>query len=177
MKSRKHNITKGLFIVYIIILTWIILFKLQFDISSLETMNLRSINLVPFAGSLIINNRVDISEIILNVVIFVPFGIYVCMLKEEWSFIKKVIPIFITSLAFETLQYIFALGASDITDLIGNTLGGIIGIAVFMLLSKIFKNNTIKIINVLALIVTIIVVLFLGLVILQTYRNKYICLA
>ncbi|HBH1636101.1 TPA: glycopeptide resistance protein VanZ1 [Clostridioides difficile] len=165
MKSRKHNITKGLFIVYIIILTWIILFKLQFDISSLETMNLRSINLVPFAGSLIINNRVDISEIILNVVIFVPFGIYVCMLKEEWSFIKKVIPIFITSLAFETLEYIFALGASDITDLIGNTLGGIIGIAVFMLLSKIFKNNTIKIINVLALIVTIIVVLFLGLVI------------
>ncbi|EGT3655741.1 vanZ like family protein [Clostridioides difficile CD149] len=165
MKSRKHNITKGLFIVYIIILTWIILFKLQFDISSLETMNLRSINLVPFTGSLIINDRVDISEIILNVVIFVPFGIYVCMLKEEWSFIKKVIPIFITSLAFETLQYIFALGASDITDLIGNTLGGIIGIAVFMLLSKIFKNNTIKIINVLALIVTIIVVLFLGLVI------------
>ncbi|HBL4896038.1 TPA: glycopeptide resistance protein VanZ1, partial [Clostridioides difficile] len=118
-----------------------------------------------FAGSLIINNRVDISEIILNVAIFVPFGIYVCMLKEEWSFIKKVIPIFITSLVFETLQYIFALGASDITDLIGNTLGGIIGIAVFMLLSKIFKNNTIKIINVLALIVTIIVVLFLGLVI------------
>ncbi|HEL7744588.1 TPA: glycopeptide resistance protein VanZ1, partial [Clostridioides difficile] len=161
----KHNITKGLFIVYIIILTWIILFKLQFDISSLETMNLRSINLVPFAGSLIINNRVDISEIILNVAIFVPFGIYVCMLKEEWRFIKKVIPIFITSLAFETFQYIFALGASDITDLIGNTLGGIIGIAVFMLLSKIFKNNTIKIINVLALIVTIIVVLFLGLVI------------
>ncbi|HBH0612363.1 TPA: glycopeptide resistance protein VanZ1, partial [Clostridioides difficile] len=151
--------------VYIIILTWIILFKLQFDISSLETMNLRSINLIPFAGSLIINNRVDISEIILNVAIFVPFGIYVCMLKEEWSFIKKVIPIFITSLVFETLQYIFALGASDITDLIGNTLGGIIGIAVFMLLSKIFKNNTIKIINVLALIVTIIVVLFLGLVI------------
>ncbi|EGT3847991.1 glycopeptide resistance protein VanZ1 [Clostridioides difficile] len=165
MKSRKHNITKGLFIVYIIVLTWIILFKLQFDISSLETMNLRSINLVPFAGSLIINNRVDTSEIILNVVIFVPFGIYVCMLKEKWSFIKKVIPIFITSLAFETLQYIFALGASDITDLIGNTLGGIIGIAVFMLLSKIFKNNAIKIINVLALIVTIIVVLFLGLVI------------
>ncbi|EGT5164424.1 glycopeptide resistance protein VanZ1 [Clostridioides difficile] len=165
MKSRKHNITKGLFIVYIIILTWIILFKLQFDISSLETMNLRSINLIPFAGSLIINNRVDISEIILNVAIFVPFGIYVCMLKEECSFIKKVIPIFITSLVFETLQYIFALGASDITDLIGNTLGGIIGIAVFMLLSKKFKNNTIKIINVLALIVTIIVVLFLGLVI------------
>ncbi|UWD47366.1 VanZ family protein [Clostridioides difficile] len=165
MKSKEYSITKGLFVVYIILLTWIILFKMQFDISSLETMSLRNINLVPFAGSLIVNNRVDISEIILNVAVFVPFGIYLCMLKEKWSFIKKVVPIFITSLAFETLQYIFAIGASDITDLIGNTLGGIIGIAVFMLLSKIFKNKTIKIINVLALIVTVIVVLFLGLLI------------
>lgn len=165
MKARKYNITKGLFIVYIILLTWIILFKMQFDISSLEAMNLRNINLVPFAGSLIVNNRVDISEIILNVVVFVPFGIYLCMLKGEWSFIKKVVPIFLTSLVFETLQYIFAIGASDITDLIGNTLGGIIGIAVFVLLSKIFKDKTIKIINILALIVTVVVILFLGLLI------------
>lgn len=165
MKARKYNITKGLFIVYIIILTWIILFKMQFDISSLEAINLRSINLVPFAGSLIVNNRVDISEIILNVVVFAPFGIYLCMLKGEWSFIKKVVPIFLASLVFETLQYIFAIGASDITDLIGNTLGGIIGIAVFVLLSKIFKDKTIKIINILALIVTVVVILFLGLLI------------
>ncbi|MCC0656361.1 VanZ family protein [Clostridioides sp. ES-S-0123-01] len=165
MKSKEYNITKGLFVVYIILLTWIILFKMQFDISSLETMNLRNINLVPFAGSLIVNNRVDISEIILNVAIFVPFGIYLCILKEEFSFIKKIVPIFIISLVFETLQYIFAIGASDITDLIGNTLGGIIGIVVFMLLSKIFKHKTMKIINVLALIVTAIVVLFLGLLI------------
>lgn len=165
MKTRESNITKVLFIVYIIILTWIILFKMQFDIASLEAMNLRNINLVPFAGSLIVNNKVDISEIILNVVVFVPFGIYLCMLKEEWSFLKKIVPIFLASLIFETLQYIFAIGASDITDLIGNTLGGIIGIAIFVLLSKIFKNKTIKIINVLALIVTIIVILFLGLII------------
>ncbi|MBY2478519.1 VanZ family protein [Clostridioides difficile] len=164
MKTRESNITKVLFIVYIIILTWIILFKMQFDITSLEAMNLRNINLVPFAGSLIVNNKVDISEIILNVVVFVPFGIYLCMLKEEWSFLKKVVPIFLASLIFETLQYIFAIGASDITDLIGNTLGGIIGIAIFVLLSKIFKDKTIKIINVLALIVTIIVILFLGLI-------------
>lgn len=165
METRRYNITKGLFIVYIIILTWIILFKMQFDISSLEAMNLRNINLVPFAGSLIVNNRVDISEIILNVVVFAPFGIYLCMLKEEWSFIKKVVPIFLASLIFETLQYIFAIGASDITDLLGNTLGGIIGIAVFVLLSKIFKDKTIKIINILALIVTVVVILFLGLLI------------
>ncbi|MGO1043636.1 VanZ family protein [Clostridioides difficile] len=165
MKSRQYNITKGLLIVYIIVMTWIILFKMQLDISLLKNMNLRNINLIPFADSLIVNGRVDISEIILNIAVFVPFGVYLCMLKEDWSFIKKVAPIFGVSLAFETLQYIFAIGASDITDLIGNTLGGVIGIIIFELLSKIFKNKTKMIINVLALIGTILVIGFLGLII------------
>lgn len=58
------------------------------------------------------------------------------MLKSNWSFIKKIIPIFLTSLIVEILQYIFAVGATDITDLIGNTLGGVIGIGIFYLLIK-----------------------------------------
>lgn len=161
-KSQK-NITLGLLTVYLIVLTWIILLKMQIDFSLLNNMNLRSINLIPYAGSLIVNGQVDISEIILNIVAFVPFGIYLSMLKEEWSFIRKVIPIFGVSLVFEILQYIFAIGTSDITDLIGNTLGGIIGIVIFGLLSIVLKNKTISIINVLALIGTFFVVAFLGL--------------
>ena len=54
-------------------------------------------------------------------------------------FLKKFIPIFLTSLFFETVQFVFAIGASDITDLLANTLGGVIGMGVFFILSKIFK--------------------------------------
>lgn len=161
-KSQK-NLTIGLLAIYLIVLTWIILLKMELDFSLLNNMNLRSINLIPYAGSLIVNGQVDISEIILNIVAFVPFGIYLSMLNSEWSFIRKVIPIFCVSLIFEALQYIFAIGTSDITDLIGNTLGGIIGIVIFALLSIVLKNKTISFINILALIGTFFVVAFLGL--------------
>ena len=136
MKSKK--ITFVLLFIYLFFLTWIILFKMQLDISILINMNFRNINLIPFAGSVIINDKVNISEIVLNVIAFVPFGIYISMLKENWSVFKKIIPIFVLSFVYETMQYIFAIGASDITDLIGNTLGGVIGIAVFKVFSKIF---------------------------------------
>lgn len=161
MKSEK--LTKVLLLIYLIILSWVILCKMQLDISLLKNTNYRNINLIPFAGSLITNNRINISEIILNVIVFFPFGLYISMLNEEWKLIKKITPIFIVSLAFEALQYIFAIGGSDITDLIGNTLGGIIGICIFLGLSKLLKDKTIRIINILALIGTIIVVAFLGL--------------
>lgn len=50
------------------------------------------------------------------------------MLKPNWSFLKNITVIAGVSLLFEGLQFIFAIGASDITDFMGNTLGGIIGV-------------------------------------------------
>ncbi|WP_422656870.1 VanZ family protein [Paenibacillus sp. EC2-1] len=162
MKKQK-KFTLVLLCIYLIVLTWIILLKMEFDFSLLGQMNLRSINLIPFAGSVIVNGQVDTSEIILNVVAFVPFGIYLSMLQEEWSFGRKLIPIFCVSFGFEILQFIFGIGASDITDLIGNTLGGAIGIAIFGLLSIVFKEKTIPIFNTLALIGTFFMVALLSL--------------
>lgn len=164
-QKRVNKLTLVLFIVYLIALTWIILFKMSFNIASLSNVNLRRINLIPFAGSLIVNNKLIVSEIILNVVVFIPFGIYAAMLGNKWGIIKKIIPVFAVSLMYETLQYIFAVGTSDITDLLGNTLGGVIGICLFFGAEKIFKEKTIKIFNILALIGTISAVCLLGLLI------------
>jgi glycopeptide antibiotics resistance protein len=154
-ETRLNKLTFALFVIYLIALTWIILFKMHFNIASLSNVNLRRINLIPFAGSLIVNGRVGISEIILNVIIFIPFGIYISILGNKWGIIKKIIPVFAVSLIYETLQYIFSIGMSDITDLLGNTLGGVIGIGLFSGASKIFKEKTIKIFNILALIGTV----------------------
>ena len=67
---------------------------------------------------------------------------------------------------YETLQYIFAIGASDITDLIGNTLGGIIGISIFSMFSAFLGAKAVKIFNGLAAAGTVIVLLFLGMLLL-----------
>lgn len=149
--------------VYLLVMTWIILFKMSTSFQELP--NLRNINLIPFNGSVIANNQIDLTEIRDNILIFIPFGVYLSMLKPNWSFYKKVVPIAATSLLFELLQFTFAIGATDITDFIGNTSGGIVGIGIYLALCRILKTKTNKILNILASIGTFCVVALLILLI------------
>lgn len=157
MASKK--ITLSLLIVYLLVLTWIIVFKLQFSFSGLPAI--RNINLIPFGESVIVNGKISFTEIIQNVLAFIPFGILISVLRDKETFIKKIIPIVLTSLLFEVLQFVFGIGASDITDVINNSLGGIIGIAIAFGISKIFKNSWKKIINIVSIIFAVILVLFI----------------
>ncbi|NFI56020.1 VanZ family protein [Clostridium botulinum] len=161
-ESKQQLLTTCLLVAYLLILTWIIIFKMQFSIQELDY--LRSINLIPFHESVIVNNRIELSEIYDNILVFVPFGLYVSMLKNNWSFLKKVAPIAGVSLLYEVLQFILAIGASDITDLIGNTLGGIIGIAIYLVFHRLLKTDfkTNKILNIFALIGTTCIVILLA---------------
>ncbi|NWL90430.1 hypothetical protein DMN77_23035 [Paenibacillus sp. 79R4] len=161
-ESKQKLLTTCLLVVYLIVLTWIILFKMQFSIRDFD--HYRNLNLIPFHGSTITNNGVNFSEIYNNIIIFVPFGLYVSMLKSNWPFWKKVAPIATVSLLFEVSQFIFAIGASDITDLIGNTLGGVIGIAIHLILCRLFKADfkVNKFLNIFSLIGTICVVILLA---------------
>ena len=162
--NRQRNLTRILFAIYFLILVWILLFKMSFSLD--ELYKNRSINLIPFMGSVIVNGRIYINEIIDNILVFIPLGIYICMLKEDWSILRKISVGFFISLGIEVLQFILAIGATDITDLLGNTLGGILGIGVFYLFSKLFKNKTNKIINTLALIATILLVSMISILLL-----------
>jgi glycopeptide antibiotics resistance protein len=76
------------------------------------------------------------------------------MLKSQWSFTKKVLATVALTLAFEITQFIFAIGRADITDVLSNTLGGVIGIGVYALLFKLMKGKTNKVLNVLATVLT-----------------------
>lgn len=167
MKNKREtgskNLTLGLLVIYLAVLTWIILFKMELNIKLLQNMNFRNINLIPFAGSVIVNGKLELSEIILNIAVFIPFGMYLSMLDSKISFIMKILPIFAVSLMYEVMQYCFAIGASDITDLLGNTLGGLIGIGLFSVFSRILGDRTVKILNILALFGTIVVTAFLAL--------------
>lgn len=159
MKKEK-NITIVLLIVYLIVLTWIILFKMQFSFADLS--RIRHINLIPFGESVIVNGKIDLDEIINNCIVFIPVGAYVSLLMPGGSFLRKLCPAFGISLGYEALQFAFAIGASDITDLITNTAGGIVGIVLVSLLSKMFKDKTHKILNRAAIACTVLVTAFLG---------------
>lgn len=169
-KSNQAKLTFGLFVVYFLVLIWIILFKMQFSFSTLP--HFRGLNLIPFAGSVIRNNQLDYNEIILNMMVFIPFGLYLSMIKFNWSFWKKIISIAGVSLLFELLQFLFVIGGTDITDLISNTFGGAVGIGFYIVFSKILKEKTNKILNILALTGTICIVL-LGVLISRVVTFKF----
>lgn len=160
----QRKIMKVLFVVYLAAVTWIILFKFQMPWEIWNTG--RGINLIPFHDSLVINGRVDLSEIIMNAVIFVPFGIYLSGLFDSWGFWKKFFVFTGVSLLYEVLQFIFAIGRTDITDLIENSLGGIIGVLLYALLHKICKKEglTNRIVNILAGVGTVSMIALLGLI-------------
>ncbi|MDR0874988.1 MAG: VanZ family protein [Clostridiales Family XIII bacterium] len=159
MEFKKQNtITAILCMVYLLLLTGIILFKLPFYSPELSD-GIRVINLIPLQGSFDENGVLIWREIMNNILIFVPSGIYICMLKNEWSIARKLIPVIALTFTFEILQFIFALGRSDITDILGNTLGGIIGIGLYSLSFTILKSRTLKIVTIVAAAVTVCVVL------------------
>lgn len=163
MKAWNRRLTVGLFVFYLVALSWIVLLKMEFSIQSLGRF--RGINLIPFAGSALANGRIDWTEIGNNILIFIPFGIYLSMLKEAWPVLLKLIAVFCASLALEVLQYVFAFGASDITDLIGNTLGGVIGIALYQVLLLLVRDRgkTNRVFQTAALTGTVLATAFLAL--------------
>lgn len=160
--NKTNNLTKILFIIYMIALFWIIIFKFDIPFSNLGYM--RSINLIPFSESLIINDKLNFREMIMNAVIFLPLGIYLEILFKKYSTGRKIFFVFLISFICEVSQFILGgVGASDITDIINNMIGGIIGIAIYKVIVKIIKNDVKaqKIINVIATIGTIFMTLLL----------------
>jgi glycopeptide antibiotics resistance protein len=134
-------LSRGLLVLYLVTLTWVVLFKLTFNISRVLNYHHRSLNLVPFGASKIVNGRIDFGEIILNCVFFIPFGLLLNVNFKKADFLSKLSCILLYSVAAELIQYIFAIGATDITDVISNTAGGFLGLILYNLSNKYIKTE------------------------------------
>lgn len=119
---------------YLLTLLWLVLFKLAYDIPSiLASYRTRSLNLIPFVTF----GRTGLSETVSNLVTFIPFGVLLALNATNvpaWRLLGVVLGF---SLAVETLQYVLAIGTSDATDVVTNTAGGLVGLVLYRLLSRI----------------------------------------
>ena len=92
-------------------------------------------NLIPFSGMLS-----DISGTLLNVVLFIPMGLFLFLLWTPFRRPGNVLWFgFAASLFIEILQ-IFTLRASDVNDLITNTAGALTGYGIGRLISAILPS-------------------------------------
>ena len=125
------QLARILFAVYLVVLAWLILFKFSIHIASVLHYDKRSLNFEPFSGA-----SGSSGEAVDNVLVFIPFGLLLSINFKGLKFWNKLLVVLGVSIAAETIQYIFAIGATDITDVITNTLGGLIGITGYDLSSK-----------------------------------------
>ena len=158
MKNKSQSrLTLALAIVYGLLVVWIILFKMS-PIPEIPYLDhIRHINLIPFHYDTEVDSHAQ--EVIENLLIFIPLGLYLKMLRAGNRMAILICAGF--SLLLECLQYVIGIGATDITDLITNTAGAAIGVGVYCLLSRLFKDNA-KLNKVLNVILLVCTVFFIG---------------
>ena len=133
--------SRGLLALYLLILIWLVLFKLKFNISSVSDHQHRSLNLIPFAAPSITNGRIIYGEMILNCLFFIPLGLLLNVNFKNSGNLAKVVFITVFSLTVELIQYIFAIGATDISDVITNTVGGFLGLKLYDLNNRYIRKE------------------------------------
>lgn len=132
-KPKTENV---IFIIYSILLVWVVIFKTSFSIGEfLSLAGQRSVNLIPFSF-LEESTKLQLKETIMNFFAFIPLGIYLPMIKVSAK--RTILYGASLSLIFEILQFIFAIGICDVTDLITNTVGACIGTCIYFILIKFF---------------------------------------
>ena len=121
-----RRVVTGLFVVYLVLLVWIILWKLEVPSIGAAAGLARPIKLVPYLPSGDFDAS-DPLEVLVNILLFVPFGIYLGMLapRLRWWAIAGIL--IASSLALETTQHLLSVGSFDLTDVIDNSLGGLVG--------------------------------------------------
>ncbi len=130
-----------------IYLSFVLYFTLMPIIASLPFIfnhSYVSMNLVPFID-VSSGNGDFIRQVVLNIIMTIPFGFLLPLIKnKKASLINIILYTFLLSLGIELLQpLINDFRSSDITDLITNVLGGIIGYILYI----VFKPLTTKILK------------------------------
>ncbi|MBV7275853.1 VanZ family protein [Clostridium thailandense] len=130
----KREIIKKVFLYGVFTCYILLLIKILF-LSRISHLEKRSINLIPFHSIMeyISSSSANIKafafgNVVGNIVIFIPLGTYLLLFKNDKRVATNLLFIFIVSLFVEITQGLLGLGASDIDDVILNSLGGLIGI-------------------------------------------------
>lgn len=139
MKKVAKFLVPVMFVLYLIALIWVIVFKANRDLLIYGgEPEYRQISFY-----LYFNGR----ETLLNIAALIPAGMFLMLLSQRENKLAATIGCFLLSLAFEVAQYILMAGTSDLTDLLTNTLGGLLGIGAYCLCQRIFREKNRRILS------------------------------
>ena len=151
----KHKMKFQSILLYVILIFYVILLLsiLIFRGSPLELFNAnreiyRRVNILPFQsiigylfGITNVSSSVALNNVLGNIVLFIPLGIYLQLLKRDKRVLGGMFFILLVSLSAEITQFALGIGATDIDDIILNCLGGIIGVFCYKTFITICKRR------------------------------------
>lgn len=166
---RKRMLTV-LFLCYAAVLVWAILCKLQPPSEILaEQMDKPVLNLYPFrldrSSPDLIRNQ--LREIRANILLFVPMGLYLSLLWGPGRGRRTLLTALAVSYSLEAAQYILRIGNADVTDLITNTAGALLGLGLYALFTKLLGKRTEGILTGVALVCTVAILTLMAVMILM----------
>ena len=132
LRQRGHVLLVVLFVVYLVLLAWTVVWKLDVPYVGAAALLPRPIKLIPFVPSAEAGASAPL-EIVANIVLFVPFGLYLGLLAPTWQWWKSAGVFVGASLVLETTQHLLSTGSFDTTDVIVNTAGGLAGVGLLAL--------------------------------------------
>ena len=123
-------LSRTLFVAYLLILLWLVLFKFSYEPwGVIRDYHRRTLNLSLFAYA----RR---SEMLANVLAFIPFGVMLGVNGKRIPAWQKLAAMSAFSVAVELIQYLLAIGATDVTDVLMNTLGGAVGLGAYAVVGR-----------------------------------------
>ena len=130
------------FVIYSLCVIHLVLFPIDVNIGLYANQSpwYNSIDFIPIL-------TIDLKTFILNIVMMIPFGMYLPLIANKIDSAKKVAKLaFLVSLSIEIIQYIIgatlgSLRSSDINDIIANTIGAVLG---YILINKLLKYKLFK---------------------------------
>lgn len=124
---------------------------------------MRSLNLVPFAGF----SQDNLREMLSNFIVFIPFGLLLSVTFKQVSFWRKLMYVFVFSLSVEATQFVLAIGTTDVTDIMTNTFGGLMGLALYSIGTRYVDDEKLDRCIVVAGMILLITLLFFRLFVLK----------
>ena len=101
-------------------------------------------------------------EVVINVLLFVPFGLYLGLLRRSWRWFQAAAVLAGASLILESTQHLISVGSFDITDIIVNTAGGLAGFGLLAVLRRHLRAKTTAVMTRVLLIATVIAAVAIG---------------
>ncbi|WP_409299714.1 VanZ family protein [Peribacillus sp. SCS-155] len=143
-KKRKFflKLSFVLFFLYIFLLVYLLFFGFY-----RQQVTVRDYNVIPFRtitmfmeGKYHFSSRTIFNNLLGNVLAFMPLGFFLQLLFFKKKSIFRIFVIsFITSSLVECIQYYFRIGGFDVDDILLNSIGGMFGSIVFLLLFSILS--------------------------------------